>query len=255
MPYVVRPMRLEDVEQVSEAERECFTTPWPQQAYRRELRDNRLGRYIVLAWQDPADAGDRAEGGARAASTPEAERFASTPSEDDQSGDDILAGMRRAVAQLLRPFARTPVATGDHPDRIVGFAGMWLVLEEAHVTTICVRRCLRGHGFGELLLASLMEAAMELRAQRVTLEVRVSNMSAQQLYRKYTFREAGVRKRYYSDNGEDALIMWSDRLDTVEFRERFTELKDRLAQRLANYTDVPFSESGSDNVTRRRDGR
>lgn len=252
MPYVVRPMRLEDVEQVSEAERECFATPWPQQAYRRELRDNRLGRYIVLTWQEPDGAVGRSEGGATTSTT---EGVASASPGEDQAGDDILAGMRRAVAQLLRPFARTTATTGEQPDRVVGFAGMWLMLDEAHVTTICVRRCLRGQGFGELLLASLMEVAMELQAQRVTLEVRVTNASAQQLYRKYTFREAGVRKRYYSDNGEDALIMWSDRLDSIEFRERFTELKVRLAQRLAGKTDTPFCESGPDNVSRRSDGR
>ena len=71
-------------------------------------------------------------------------------------------------------------------------------------------------------------------AKRLTLEVRVSNSVAQELYRKYTFKEEGVRKRYYSDDGEDALIMWSDRIDEPPFQARFAELRARLLSRLAS---------------------
>ena len=208
--YVVQPMQLEDVEEVARIERECFTTPWPVNAYRRELRENRLSRYVVVRWIDPAGAPSRRE-------PPPAE--------------DPLAGMKRAVSQLLRPFGIAERLDG-RDSGILGFAGMWLMFDEAHITTIGVRRSMRGRGLGELMLVHLVEASREMGAKRLTLEVRMSNTVAQTLYRKYTFKEEGVRKRYYSDDGEDAMIMWSDRLDDPGFMTRFRELKGQLESRM-----------------------
>ncbi|TAK22928.1 MAG: ribosomal-protein-alanine N-acetyltransferase [Chloroflexota bacterium] len=149
--------------------------------------------------------------------------------------------MRRAVSQLLRPFG-----VGDQPrstlPSILGFAGLWLMFDEAHITTIGVRRTVRGLGLGELLLVNLVESARELGANRLTLEVRVSNHVAQSLYRKYTFKEEGVRKRYYSDNGEDALIMWSDRIDAPAFVDTFRVLRTELDRKIAALS-APIVES------------
>lgn len=214
MPYIVQAMTLDDVEEVGRVERECFTTPWPVNAYRRELRENRLSRYIVVRWH-PADA------------PPPAPEPSPTV-----HGDDPLAGMKRAVSQLLRPFGRADRADGRDTGSILGFAGMWLMFDEAHITTIGVRRSLRGRGLGELLLVHMVDAAREMGANRLTLEVRVSNLVAQALYKKYTFKEEGVRKRYYSDDGEDALIMWSDRIDEAPFQRLFGELRARLDDRM-----------------------
>lgn len=91
---------------------------------------------------------------------------------------------------------------------IVGYGGMWLIIDEAHITNIAVRTPYRGRGYGELLLRELMKTALWLGARRMTLEVRVSNEVAQSLYRKMGFYPSGVRPAYYSDNLEDALIMW-----------------------------------------------
>ena len=91
---------------------------------------------------------------------------------------------------------------------IVGYGGMWLIIDEAHITNIAVRTPYRGLGYGELLLKELMKTAYWLGARRMTLEVRVSNAVAQSLYRKMGFYPSGVRPAYYSDNLEDALIMW-----------------------------------------------
>lgn len=91
---------------------------------------------------------------------------------------------------------------------IVGYGGMWLIIDEAHITNIAVRTPYRGRGYGELLLRELMKTAHWLGARRMTLEVRVSNEVAQSLYRKMGFYPSGVRPAYYSDNLEDALIMW-----------------------------------------------
>ncbi len=93
---------------------------------------------------------------------------------------------------------------------IVAYAGMWTIMDEAHVTNIAVREAYRGRGLGELLLVRMMEWAIELGMIRMTLEVRVTNEPAQNLYRKLGFTSAGVRKAYYSDNNEDALIMWCE---------------------------------------------
>lgn len=213
--YVVRPMRFEDIDQVSEVERECFSTPWPTSAYRRELRDNRMGRYIVL--------------------TEVPDNLPSTETTLPAATENPPGGVRRAVEQLFRPFGRAMLTSSE---RVVGFAGMWLMVDEAHVTTIGVRRDLRGHGLGELLFASLVDIAIGIGAARVTLEVRVSNHSAQNLYRKYGFVDEGVRKRYYSDNNEDALIMWSEPLRDAEFQRRFSALKDELSQRLGDVAEI-----------------
>jgi len=145
------------------------------------------------------------------------------------------------VEQVLRPFAH-PEPSAPTMDQLVGYAGMWLMLDEAHITTIGVRRIARGYGLGELLLQSLIEQAGEMGAQRVTLEVRVSNLVAQNLYRKYGFAEEGVRRRYYSDNGEDALIMTTGPIDSPEYQRRLRERKLALEQKLKNIEGTPPSE-------------
>jgi ribosomal-protein-alanine N-acetyltransferase len=111
---------------------------------------------------------------------------------------------------------------------------MWVLYDEAHVTTIGIAPHHRGKGLGELLLIELFEQAALRGAEWVTLEVRVSNDSAQALYEKYGFTRQGVRKRYYSDNGEDAYIMWSPSLHNPEYGARFDELKARLYNRIGD---------------------
>jgi ribosomal-protein-alanine N-acetyltransferase len=93
---------------------------------------------------------------------------------------------------------------------ILGYGGMWIIVDEAHVTNIAVREPYRGQGLGEKLLRELMRTALWFGAKRMTLEVRVTNDRAQSLYRKLGFYESGVRPKYYSDNQEDALIMWAE---------------------------------------------
>lgn len=92
---------------------------------------------------------------------------------------------------------------------IIGYGGMWLIVDEAHVTNIAVRAAHRGKKLGERLLLQLQAAAVFLGAERMTLEVRVSNTIAQRLYAKLGFIPGGLRKGYYTDNGEDAMIMWA----------------------------------------------
>jgi ribosomal-protein-alanine N-acetyltransferase len=229
LTYVVEPMQIEDIPEVTAIERQSFTTPWPVHAYRRELRDNRNSRYIVVRLMEPGDNGE--EPGASVVPQP----LTPEPADRYSGGRARASAVRRAVSWLW-PFARREEVREAPPavrrGTVVGYAGLWFVLDEAHVTTIAVRPDQRGNGLGELLLIRLIELGVEAGAQRVTLEVRVSNEVAQGLYRKYTFKGEGIRRRYYSDDNEDALIMWSEPITTPEFRRQFLELKRALFRRM-----------------------
>lgn len=117
-------------------------------------------------------------------------------------------------------FARYMVAV--YREELIGYGGMWIIMDEAHVTNIAVRSDVRGQGLGNLLLGELQRTAVQYGAERMTLEVRASNERAQRLYRKHGFQSSGIRPRYYSDNDEDAIIMWAEldvnRLKTGEGR-------------------------------------
>ncbi|MCH5138531.1 ribosomal protein S18-alanine N-acetyltransferase [Clostridiaceae bacterium UIB06] len=106
----------------------------------------------------------------------------------------------------VNKFARYVVAKKDGV--VIGYAGMWLILDEGHITNIAVHPEYRGIGAGNLLLESLIEICQTESITSLTLEVRKSNLVAQNLYKKYGFLEQGIRKGYYGDNKEDAVIMW-----------------------------------------------
>ena len=112
--------------------------------------------------------------------------------------------------------------------RIVGYAGMWVILDEAHVTTIAVDPLHRRRRIGERLLVALIDESIRRGARWVTLEVRKSNLGAQSLYRKYGFKDIGVRKGYYSDNREDAIVMWTGNIREEVFQERFRKNRSTL---------------------------
>ena len=95
---------------------------------------------------------------------------------------------------------------------IVGYAGTWLVINEAHVTNVAVSSQRRREGIGRLLMQNLMELARENGMESMTLEVRVSNAAARHLYEQMGFVETGIRKNYYSETKEDALILWCEKL-------------------------------------------
>ena len=98
----------------------------------------------------------------------------------------------------------------EYEDRLIGYGGMWVIIDEAHVTNIAVTGEFRGRRLGERLLAELGARAARLGAERMTLEVRPSNAVARRMYKKFGFEAVGLRPGYYSDNGEDAIIMWSE---------------------------------------------
>ena len=113
-------------------------------------------------------------------------------------------------------------------DEVVVVAGIWLMVDEAHITTFAVDPAKRRRGIGERLLLTLLDVALERGAREATLEVRLSNVAARRLYEKFGFRPVGLRPRYYSDNGEDALIMTTEPLASIDMTLRIEALRAEL---------------------------
>jgi ribosomal-protein-alanine N-acetyltransferase len=114
---------------------------------------------------------------------------------------------------------------GKLDGKTVAYGGIWVVMEDSHVTTIAVDASHRGRKFGDLLLAHLIREAIARGAAWMTLEVRESNAIAQRLYRKYGFATVTVRKAYYSDNNENALVMWAGDLRGELYRNRLNAIR------------------------------
>ncbi len=199
LPVAVEPMRLEDIGRVLEIERQSFTAPWSARAYEYELRYNELAHYYVA----------RARG---IAARPNSARAGWSP--------------REWLDSVLHPEPPPPDSL------IVGYIGFWLMAGEAHISTIAVDPAYRGRSIGELLLVSAMDQAADLHATEATLEVRVSNTVAQELYLKYGYVKVGVRKGYYSDNNEDAIIMTTPPINSPDYQMKFSRLKEALLLRL-----------------------
>jgi len=201
LPYAVTSMQIEDVPAVTAIERVVFTMPWSANAFTYELRNNPSSEYLVL-WY-----------------LPWAHKL--------QGAKGLLRPVRRLLKSARNDFA------------LLGYGGFWMMLEEAHICTLAVQPEWRGRGLGELLLASLIERALERKAELITLEARASNLTAQSLYSKYGFKTVGRRKGYYSDNGEDALIMTTDPIASPEYQRRYHELADALQKRLLALPGLP----------------
>jgi [ribosomal protein S18]-alanine N-acetyltransferase len=231
--YCLDIMNQDDVPEVSRVERRCFANPWPASAYRRELQNPAQNFYVVL----------RESRGTTPSSSSESEE------RQEPNLDDGVAPAKPVPRRALLPInlGRRQDFNGQQRSAIVGFAGMWLAFDEAHVTTIGVDPTHRGQGLGELLLLCMFDEALTRGANWLTLEVRVTNAAAQALYLKYGFSTHGTRKRYYSDNNEDALIMWSPALTDPEFRATLESRRIALEQRLGSRIDPtrlsPFSDS------------
>jgi ribosomal-protein-alanine N-acetyltransferase len=205
LPYSIRPMTKEDIEQVNEIDREAFPTQWPPANYRQELQ-NKVAHYLVAY---------------------DSTKMVDVPAvQPPQQKPSFLSRL------LHWQKSRLPVANTPRP-YIVGFSGIWMLADEAHMTNLAVRQPYQGKGLGELLLLATIDLANELKAIFITLEVRATNLVAQSLYNKYGFVQMGVRRGYYLDNREDAIIMSTDTLDSLSFQEHVRKLREALAKRLA----------------------
>jgi ribosomal-protein-alanine N-acetyltransferase len=111
---------------------------------------------------------------------------------------------------------------------VLGYAGLMLAGDDAHVTTIAVDPAWHRHKVGTRLLSHLAREAIKRGAKHLTLEVRVSNDPAQAMYRRFGFKPAGIRKNYYVETNEDALVMWAEAIDTPEYQARLDELESHV---------------------------
>jgi ribosomal-protein-alanine N-acetyltransferase len=221
--FDLEPMTQTDVPEVSRIERRCFSNPWPISAYRRELRNLGQNFYVVL----------------RARPFGEEEPDSHAP-DDEPGANDRWGRLQRWPSRHLgRRGAAMP--SGPH---LAGFAGMWNVYDEAHITTIGVDPVYRGRGFGEVLLMALFCEAIRRGATWVTLEVRVSNEVAQRLYMKYGMAVQMTRRRYYSDNGEDAYVMWSQSLRDPAYLQQINDLHEALQRKMSNQLDLSAQTVG-----------
>ncbi|MDP2916674.1 MAG: ribosomal protein S18-alanine N-acetyltransferase [Dehalococcoidia bacterium] len=198
-PYHLRRMCKEDIAQITQIDREAFPTMWPPVNFRHEL-DNRLAHYIVVYGEEER--------------TPEPVKPEQEPS-----------GLAHRIKQLFRGSS-SRVAQKAPLQYIMGFIGIWMMADEAHIINIAVREQCRQQGLGELLLIAGLDLAYKLKASIMTLEVRKSNVAAHKLYEKYGFVEVGVRRGYYTDNKEDALLMSTEGLALESFQARLRKLKE-----------------------------
>ncbi len=114
---------------------------------------------------------------------------------------------------------------------VLGYIGGWIVIDEMHVTTVATAQEYLRKGVAETLLAYAIFYAMQNRVKCLTLEVRISNVKAQKLYEKYDFKHQGIRKRYYEDNHEAALILWTENINTEEYQKLFIQNVIALVER------------------------
>ena len=206
----IRAMEERDIPQVLELDREAFPTQWPNptySSYKQELR-NKLAHYFVAA-------------------VPNNGQY---KPEHSNNGDHHNSLFNR-IFGLMGFSKHVEVLPPPSQEIIIGAAGFWLMVGEVHIITIATRLSYRHKGIGEKLLITIINQAYELRANVVTLEVRISNTVAQELYKKYGFNPAGLRRRYYTDNGENALIMTTDNIELPSFRNKFQTLRNAHSDR------------------------
>lgn len=209
--YCVRKASTDDLTELSIIEREAFTESWPPTPFRRDLASKNVEILVVSIDTNPSLMPEK--------------------SEANEISYENVGYMHRFFKQLNNLWSDT--ASHDTKN-ILGYIATRFMYDEAHITSIAVRKSFRGMGMGELLLMSAVSNAMTKSYKTTTLEVRVSNRTAQSLYKKYGFNEVGIRKRYYSDNNEDAYIMTTDILYSDLYTEHFRKLVDRFNQRALN---------------------
>lgn len=199
MTLALRYMRPSDIARVVEIDKQSFSTPWSARSYTYEIKESNYSHMVVL---------------------------------EDQR-EYTIQGWKRFLRNLN---GNTNGYEMRH--NLLGYGGLWRIMEEAHISTIATEKSQRGKGYGEILLAAMIKRSLTLGATYVVLEVRVSNTVAQKLYEKYEFEVVDRKTNYYRDNGEDAFDMRLD-LEDGGVVERF----------YAHYAEVQAKHAFSDNYT------
>ncbi len=184
-----------------EIDRLCFGGLWAIEGYRRELDSPNSDLLGLWTWE----------------------------TEDSESAQN-LAGTHHPPP--LENRAGTGAPPLQVPPMLIGIGCLWAILEEAHIIMLAIHPQFQRQGLGQALLWALLKSACDRQLERSTLEVRASNLAAVSLYKKFGFKEAGRRKRYYEDTGEDALVMWRSGLEKPEFQRYLAVEKVQMCDRL-----------------------
>lgn len=204
---ILRPMTESDLRNVRRVERAAYGASTPGTPFERELH-NGLAHYVVAVEQ---------------------------PGEPEPIEDE--SGFLQSVRRL---FART------REDRLLGFAGVWYTTKQLHIVTVAVDPAEQGRGIGQRLLFECHRLAREAELPTIALEVRVSNERAQRLYEWFGFSRVGTLRGYYSDNGEDAVVMLTPALDDPSFAAGVSQRREQHRARYGDsFLDSQLSEGSS----------
>ena len=211
MGYTVRPMQDIDIAQVTEVDREAFPNQWPPPSFKRDLTSG-IVRHLV-AFEEGNNQFQQTEVG-------------------EQKAELNLQRLLSKIRCIFNRKYSSNQGIVTRPYQIIhGYASMWLMVDEAHLTSIAVRETHRRQGIGELLLIFIIDMSLQVNAHVVTLEARSSNIAAQALYKKYGFAKVGLRRRYYSEDGEDAVIMTTEPIASTSYQAKFQKLKQQYVER------------------------
>lgn len=183
-------------------DRLCFGGLWTIEGYRRELDSPNSDLLGLWTWE----------------------------TEGSQSAHNQVAAHHPPILQIRARTHHPPPP--QVPPILIGIGCLWAILEEAHITILAIDPRFQGQGLGQALLWALLKSANRRQLERATLEVRVSNLVALSLYHKFGFKEAGRRKRYYADTGEDAAILWRSGIEKPEFQQYLANEKVKICDRL-----------------------
>jgi ribosomal-protein-alanine N-acetyltransferase len=195
----ITPLTAEKLNAAVELDRLCFGGLWTKSGYEREL-DSPSSNLLVL----------------EALTTPE----------ETTKHKQLSAFLTQNSVTADQENAPTP------QNLVLGLGCFWSIVEEAHITILAVHPDLQSQGLGQFLLYALLRDAKRHQLEWATLEVKPSNQAALSLYRKFGFQEAGRRRRYYQDTGEDALILWLKGLQKAEFEQQMSKLAKNIEDRL-----------------------
>jgi ribosomal-protein-alanine N-acetyltransferase len=192
----LKPLTQQHLSAVLELDQLCFGGLWSQSGYERELASPNSQLLILEAASEKGDSGWETE-------------------------------LPEVLTQTSHPTAPIPSKA------LLGLGCYWSIVEEAHITILAVHPNYQCQGLGQLLLYALLRDAKQRQLERATLEVKPSNQAALSLYQKFGFAQAGRRRRYYQDTGEDALILWRGGLQKPDFEETLTTWHQQIEQRLS----------------------
>ena len=210
--YLLRPMHEGDIFQATQIDKEAFPENNSSPPFKKELRQNKLSLYLVVIDE----------------TTPchkwsESNNLPSAPVPIKNNRNKFS----RAIWRVLQGEEESIEPTSE---LVVGYIGIWSVIDQGHIVSIAVRQSHRKEGIGELMIIGAVESNQLIGNNELTLEVRTSNEAAQNLYKKFGFNIVGRRKQYYSDNREDTYIMTTSEIHSEEYKEMMDNLR-------LNYTE------------------